>query len=190
MARANVTSGSSFVPCADDASTPVRRESGPALQVRAMLAADLETVLRNEIRAYAFPWTNGMFAECLRDAQFDCRVGVLGREVVGHGILSAGAGEAHVLNVCVARRYQGYGHGSVMMAHLLERAWYRHAARTVFLEVRPSNQVAIGLYQGLGFAEVGRRKNYYPAAVGHEDALVMALDLVRYMQDAAPQSSL
>lgn len=160
------------------------------MMLQTMVTSDLEVVIRNENRAYAFPWTIGMFAECLRDQQFDCRLGVMGQETMAHGVLSTGAGEAHVLNVCVARRYQGIGHGRTMMLHLLERAWFRHAAQTVFLEVRPSNLVATALYQSLGFVEVGRRKNYYPAAVGHEDACVMALDLARTMADAAPSAPL
>jgi ribosomal-protein-alanine N-acetyltransferase len=44
----------------------------------------------------------------------------------------------------------------------------------MFLEVRPSNPNAIKLYQSLGFNEIGRRKDYYPARKGREDALVMA----------------
>lgn len=162
----------------------------PTMLLQSMVTSDLEEVIRNESRAYAFPWTIGMFAECLRDPQFDCRLGRLGEEIMAHGVLSTGAGEAHVLNVCIARRYQGYGYGRTMMLHLLERAWFRHAAQTVFLEVRPSNLVATALYQSLGFVEVGRRKNYYPAAVGHEDASVMALDLARTMADAAPSAPL
>ncbi len=162
----------------------------PVMVLQAMVATDLEAVIRNENRAYPFPWTIGMFAECLKDRQFDCRIGLLGEETVAHGVLSTGAGEAHVLNVCVARRYQGYGHGRAMMLHLLDRAWFRHAARTVFLEVRPSNLVATALYESLGFVEVGRRKNYYPATVGHEDASVMALDLARTMAGAAPSAPL
>lgn len=146
------------------------------LRVREMRAVDLPDVVRNETRAYPFPWTAGMFADCLRDTQFDNRVGLLGDQVVGHGILSTGAGEAHVLNLCVARRYQGFGWGRELMLHLLDRAARIHLARTVFLEVRPSNEVALTLYRSLGFVEVGRRRNYYPAAVGHEDALVMALE--------------
>jgi len=148
-----------------------------SMALQTMASTDLEAVIRNENRAYPFPWTIGMFAECLKDQQFDCRIGLLGEETVAHGVLSTGAGEAHVLNVCIARRYQGHGYGRTMMLHLLERAWFRHAAQTVFLEVRPSNLVATALYQSLGFVEVGRRRNYYPAAVGHEDACVMALDL-------------
>lgn len=141
-----------------------------------MVESDLADVVRNEQRAYAFPWTAGMFADCLRDTQFDSRVGLFGDQVMAHGILSTGANEAHVLNVCIARRHQGFGRGRELMKHLLDRAVRVHGARTVFLEVRPSNVVAIALYDSLGFKEVGRRRNYYPAAIGHEDAIVMALE--------------
>ncbi len=48
----------------------------------------------------------------------------------------------------------------------------------MFLEVRPSNQVACNLYEDLGFNEVGIRENYYPAYVGREDALVLAKELL------------
>jgi ribosomal-protein-alanine N-acetyltransferase len=141
-----------------------------------MRELDLPDVVRNENRAYPFPWTPGMFADCLRDTQFDNRVCLLGDQVVGHAILSTGAGEAHVLNICIARRFQGFGWGRELMRHLLDRAARLHGARTVFLEVRPSNEIALALYRSMGFREVGRRRNYYPAAVGHEDAIVMALE--------------
>ena len=96
--------------------------------------------------------------------------------VVGHGVLSVAVGEAHVLNVCVAPACQGQGFGRALLDHLLGRALALRA-EVVFLEVRPSNGVAIALYESVGFNEIGRRRNYYPAAIGHEDALVMALDL-------------
>jgi ribosomal-protein-alanine N-acetyltransferase len=53
----------------------------------------------------------------------------------------------------------------------------RRDAEVVFLEVRPSNRAACRLYESLGFNEIGRRKDYYPAANGHEDAKVLALQL-------------
>lgn len=158
------------------ADSDVQDADSRPLVVRAMVEGDLADVVRNENRAYAFPWTPGMFADCLRDTQFDNRVGLLGDQIVAHGILSTGANEAHVLNVCVARRYQGFGRGRELMLHLLDRALRIHTAQTVFLEVRPSNTVAFALYESLGFRIVGRRRNYYPAAVGHEDAIVMALE--------------
>ena len=58
----------------------------------------------------------------------------------------------------------------------------RHArnrnAQSIFLEVRPSNEAAVMLYDSMGFNEIGIRNGYYPAQSGREDALVMALELV------------
>lgn len=142
---------------------------------RPMLAMDLDQVLENEIRSYQFPWTRGNFSDCL-GARHECRVLLLDEVVAGHGILAFGAGEGHLLNVCVRRDQQGHGHGRALVVHMLERARGR-GADMVFLEVRPSNVVALNLYRSLGFNEIGVRRDYYPAQAGHEDAQVMALDL-------------
>lgn len=142
---------------------------------RVMQVTDLAAVLENEQRAYQFPWTEGNFADCL-SAGHECWLLTRDTVVLGHGILAIGPGEAHVLNVCVSRDEQGRGHGRALMRHLLARARARGAAM-VFLEVRPSNRVAINLYRSLGFNEIGRRRDYYPTPVGHEDAEIMGLDL-------------
>ncbi len=99
-----------------------------------------------------------------------------GGDVIGHGVLSLVAGEAHLLNVCIRRDLQGKGHGRDLVCRMLETAKLREA-EVVFLEVRPSNRVACQLCESLGFNEIGRRKDYYPAASGHEDAKVLALQL-------------
>jgi ribosomal-protein-alanine N-acetyltransferase len=143
--------------------------------VRPMAAEDIESVMRNEVRAYEFPWSRGVFLDCLRGS-YECWVLTDGDVMKGHGVLSFGAGEAHVLNVCVGPDHQGTGLGRVMLAHLLERALFRHA-EVVFLEVRVTNVVAAALYESVGFNEIGRRRNYYPARDGHEDARVLALQL-------------
>lgn len=143
-----------------------------------MDVVDLDRVVENELRAYAYPWTRGNFADCLRTRN-ECRVVCLSDQIIGHGILSFGAGEAHLLNVCIRRDQQGHGYGRLLVEHMLERAQIREA-EVVFLEVRPSNVVAAELYESLGFNEIGLRKNYYPAHTGHEDARVMALDLRAY----------
>lgn len=140
-----------------------------------MVPADLDRVLENEVRSYQFPWTRGNFSDCL-SANHECRVLLLDGEVAGHGILAAGGGEAHLLNVCVRRDRQGEGHGRTLVVHMLERARER-GVDMVFLEVRPSNLVAVQLYHTLGFNDIGIRRGYYPATRGHEDAQVMALDL-------------
>ena len=140
-----------------------------------MTAADLDHVTENEHRAYDFPWSRGVFADCL-DEGHECWVATAGGAVVGHGVLAIGAGEAQLLNVCVAPDAQGAGHGRALSACLVERAEVAGAER-VFLEVRISNRVAMTLYDALGFREVGRRRSYYRTETGREDALVMALEL-------------
>lgn len=147
-----------------------------AVRIRPMQSADLAAVVRNETRAYAYPWSPGIFADCLAAAH-ECWVLEEGEAVVGHGILAAAAGEAHLLNLCVARDRQGRGLGRLLVEWMLERARRRHAG-VVFLEVRPSNRAAWQLYDSIGFCEVGRRPGYYPDARGSEDALVMALELL------------
>lgn len=140
-----------------------------------MREADLEAVLAIELRAYPFPWTRGIFRDCL---QADYPAWVLEQDgtIIGYGVLSLAADEAHVLNVCAAPEMQGQGHGRRMLRALLQVARGR-GARRVFLEVRPSNAHAIALYHDEGFNEIGRRPRYYPAKDGREDALVMAIEL-------------
>ena len=99
------------------------------------------------------------------------------KKIVGHGVLSVAAGEAHLLNVCVHPDCQGNGFGRNIVEYLITRA-RQGEATTMFLEVRPSNRVACNLYENLGFNEVGIRENYYPAYVGREDALVLAKELL------------
>lgn len=140
-----------------------------------MTPADLDQVAANETRAYDFPWSRRVFGDCL-DEGHECWVATAGGVLVGHGVLSVGAGEAQLLNVCVIPDAQGAGHGRSLAAHLIERADAAGAGR-VFLEVRISNRVAMTLYDALGFKEVGRRRGYYPTEHGREDALVMALDV-------------
>lgn len=83
-----------------------------------------------------------------------------------------GAGEAHILNVCIRAEFQCRGFGRKMLLFLLERS--RAAGmQEAFLEVRPSNSAAIRLYQSVGFEPVGVRRGYYQAAVGREDASVL-----------------
>ena len=148
----------------------------PFPNFRPMRAEDLESVAAIEIAAYAFPWTHGIFADCLR-AGYDCWVLARSAEIVGYGILSAAAREAHILNVCVSPGEQHRGFGRRIVLRLLDLARWHHAER-VFLEVRPSNTHAIALYDTMGFNEIGRRPNYYPGKRGREDALVMAIELL------------
>jgi ribosomal-protein-alanine N-acetyltransferase len=92
--------------------------------------------------------------------------------------MSVAAGEAHILNICVHPDYQGQGIGRKLLMHLLELVLDHHVDM-IFLEVRPTNFAAIKLYLDVGFDEIGMRRNYYPAKMGREDALVFAKAVIK-----------
>lgn len=148
----------------------------PSASLRPMRDGDLDAVMAIEQRAYPFPWTRGIFRDCLK-AGYPAWVLVEHSLVIGYGLISVAADEAHILNVCVAPERQGRGLGRNLLRALVKQARDLHAGR-VFLEVRPSNLGAIQLYHREGFNEIGRRPRYYPARDGREDALVMAMELV------------
>lgn len=144
-------------------------------RLRPMASEDLGAVLAIEQRAYPSPWSEGIFRDCLR-VGYDAWVIEEGGTLVGYGLLSVAAGEAHLLNLCIDPERQGCGLGRRLLELLLRRAATR-AARTVFLEVRPSNLRALRLYSAAGFDEIGHRKDYYPDGAGREDAVLLALVL-------------
>ena len=148
----------------------------PEIQIRAMTEADLPAVVVVERGAYQFPWSEGIFRDCLR-VGYVCRVVELAGQIIGHAVLSVGAGEAHILNVCVREEFRCRGVGRRLMEHLLERGRVSGMSEA-FLEVRPSNTAAIRLYQSMGFRQVGLRRGYYQAVGGREDAAVLRLQLV------------
>ncbi|HEY9512971.1 MAG TPA: ribosomal protein S18-alanine N-acetyltransferase [Rhodanobacter sp.] len=145
------------------------------IRVRAMCPGDLATISAMEVASYEFPWSAGIFADCLK-AGHSCWVLAVDGVTVGYGILSVGAGEAHVLNLCIDPTRRGQGLGRHLLLRLIGVAGWNHATR-MFLEVRPSNPHAIALYTSVGFHEIGRRLRYYPARDGREDAIVMALEI-------------
>lgn len=144
------------------------------LHFRPMNEADLDAVLAIESLAFSHPWSRGLFADALRS--YECWVMLEGDRQVGHGVIDLILDEAHLLNITVAPACQGRGLGLVLLTHLMQRARQR-GGQECFLEVRASNLSAYRLYERFGFNAIGRRRNYYPAPGGGEDALVMACTL-------------
>lgn len=142
---------------------------------REMRAEDLDSILQIEKDCHNFPWSEGIFRDCLRVGYY-CPVLEIKGDVCAYGVMSVAAGEAHIFNICVLPVLRRQGYGEMILRHLIDVALVRKS-RTVFLEVRPSNVVAISLYEKLGFIEVGVRKNYYPDKAGREDALIMAIEI-------------
>lgn len=145
--------------------------------VRPMVLEDLDDVIGIEQRGYEFPWTRTIFEDCLR-VGYCCWVLEQDRAAAGHAVMSVAAGEAHMLNLCIDPSLQRRGLGRQLLQHMLELA-AGHRATVMFLEVRPSNTAAQRLYEDAGFNEIGVRRNYYPARVGREDAIIMARQITR-----------
>ena len=159
------------------ASAPELFPPAAPLAIRAMRGQDVPAVVAIERAAYQFPWSEGIFRDCLR-VGYVCRVVLAAEEVVGYGVMSVGAGVALVLNLCIAEEQRCQGAGRALLRCLLECAATAGAAEA-FLEVRPSNTAAIRLYLALGFEQVGMRRGYYQAVNGREDAAVLKLPLPR-----------
>ncbi|MCH9670962.1 MAG: ribosomal protein S18-alanine N-acetyltransferase [Gammaproteobacteria bacterium] len=143
--------------------------------VRPMRERDLPDVHGVESAAYEFPWSENVFRDCIR-AGYSCWVLIYEDAICGYGIMSAVAGEAHILNLCIGPHVQRRGLGEQLLRHLCSVA-AEHKTDTVLLEVRPSNHTALRLYERHGFGRIGIRRGYYPDAGGREDAFVLALRL-------------
>lgn len=139
--------------------------------IRPMREADIPAVVRIEQAAYDYPWTANIFRDCLR-MRYDCAVHLGEGDVVGYLLLTAAGGEAHVLNLAVDPDRRGEGFARRLLRRALRQAGGL-GADAIFLEVRPTNTVARRLYHSEGFRQVGRRRDYYPAESGREDALVL-----------------
>jgi [ribosomal protein S18]-alanine N-acetyltransferase len=136
----------------------------------------VEAVVAVEQTAYSHPWTRGNFMDSLISG-YQAQVLLADDELLGYFVAMKGVDEVHLLNITVAPAHQRQGWARVMLDALA--LWSRgQGAQWLWLEVRVSNARAQHLYAQHGFARVGLRKAYYPAANGQrEDAVVMSFKL-------------
>lgn len=142
------------------------------LALRPMRESDLPTIMAIEERAYPYPWSLSNFKDCLKH-NYDCWVYEQDRQIIAYTVLMLVLDELSILNICVDPDYQRQGLGTALL-NTIETLGQTRGMSHCFLEVRPSNKAALRLYQQRGFNEIGLRKRYYPAAMGREDAIVMA----------------
>ena len=154
----------------------IRALAEPPVTIRDMAHDDLAMVSDIERRSYEFPWSHGVFRDCLL-AGYRSSALIRDDRVAGYGILSIAAGEAHILNLCVDPEFRSIGYGEQLLDRMLAQA--RSASvREVLLEVRPSNKMALALYRKRGFFQVANRPAYYQSHQGREDAAVLAKKLI------------
>ena len=140
---------------------------------RPMQPTDLDAIMAIEPLIYPYPWTRGNFSDSLHAAH-SAWVLLRDQKIIGYALLMLVLDEAHLLNLSIAKAYQKQGLGRCLLQHMIDLAKDQQAAN-VFLEVRVSNGSAIALYENMGFNEMAIRRNYYPAANGREDAVLMGL---------------
>lgn len=147
--------------------------------IRKMTVADVPAVCVLDQKVDLAPWSEKVVSDCIR-VGYECWVLTVELQVVGFGIISYGANEAHLLKISISPEHHRQGLGQKMLQHLMSMAKI-HGSDELFLEVRASNTPAIALYQKFHFVEIGLRKGYYPAnealGVPKEDAITMALPL-------------
>ena len=145
------------------------------LDIRPIQENDFPSVLKIEQASYRFPWSERIFLDCVA-AGYHCRVLLKEGDVAGYCIVAHAAEEVHILNICVGPEYRREGCARLLIKNEISIG-AESGAKEIYLEVRVSNLGAIDLYKGLGFKNVGVRKDYYPTGSGREDAYVFRLSL-------------
>jgi ribosomal-protein-alanine N-acetyltransferase len=141
-----------------------------AIHIRGLGLSDLNAIDVIEKRAYRTPWSRSMFASELAKASSICLGAFEGDRLVGYVVNSRYVDAWHIMNVAIDPDYQDRGIATRLLERLFELTTDGHR-RGYTLEVRVSNDVAIGLYEKLGFVRQGIRRGYYTD--NREDALIM-----------------
>ena len=141
-----------------------------------MTVADLDSVLAIESVSHIHPWTRGNFSDslaaghwayCVRPQLADAVKGsYLDPEVLwAYCILFPAVDELHLLNITVSPKLRRLGIGIKMM-NAIEGVAAQQKMPRIILEVRPSNEAALKLYQSLGYEQIGLR----PGNVGQRSS--------------------
>ncbi len=139
--------------------------------IRDMRRADIDSVAEIEELVFSDPWPKSAFREFLST---DNRINLVllhaAETVIGYVFAQVCADELQIQNIAVSPAYRRRGFGRRLLLHAEELGMARGALCAV-LDVRSENGAALGLYQGLGYRMIGRRKNYYKRPA--DDALVL-----------------
>jgi ribosomal-protein-alanine N-acetyltransferase len=154
-----------------------RRTAAPI--IRALRSESAERCAAIHAESFAHPWSPSEFETLLASKATvgAAAVDVASDDLRGFALSRLAADEAEVLTIAVRSAARNRGVGRALMVEVVARL-VAARARTVFLEVEPTNLPAIALYTRLGFREVGRRQGYYRKPDGSAaTALVLRKDL-------------
>ena len=129
-----------------------------------------------ERSTFTLPWSEESFLDEVRNDGSHFTAAVLGGAPVGFCVLRHYEDEGEILNIAVTERHRSQGIGAALLGEALSFA-DAHGVERVFLEVRKSNEPAIGLYEKNGFRPLYIRKSYYEQPT--EDAVIMVRETVK-----------
>ena len=135
-----------------------------------MNEAHVAQIAQLEKRCFSDPWSENSIRNELTGRLSLWVVALDGDTVAGYVGSQSVLGESDMMNVAVAPEYRRRGIAQALIQELIRRL-SQQGNRSLMLEVRASNTPAITLYHKLGFAQVGRRPNYYRNP--KEDALIL-----------------
>jgi len=144
------------------------------LSLRAMTASDVPEVARIETTAFSTPWSEATFRSLLERSGVELWVAEWGGELAAYAILWRVQDEGELANIAVRSDLRGRGIGSGLLSRMLKVA-EDSGVRSLYLEVRESNELAREMYARRGFQEIGVRKGYYEGP--REDARVLKKSL-------------
>ena len=145
--------------------------------------ADLGTVTAISLAAFdprfGEAWSAAQLQGTLNEPRSWLRLARDGDAAVGFGLCRLIVDEAELLLIAVAPAARGRGIGAALLAATIDDARARGVTE-MFLEMRDGNAAAAALYRSLGFAEVGRRRDYYRGSEQRRfDAVTMRRPLNR-----------
>ncbi len=145
------------------------------IQYFPMTTSDVDLLMTIEEACHSHPWSHKTFTSCIGGRYFGY-LAKIADEIIGFYVGEHVAGEATLMDICVAPTQQGKKYGQELLSHFIAQA-QQLGNNKIWLEVRAKNFAAQMLYIKNGFSEVSRRTGYYPSAsgMGYEDAIVMCL---------------
>lgn len=148
--------------------------------IRALMQQDIDPIIDFSLGASESAWSKNALQEVLKaslEGRYLVKVGLdkTAGTVIGYAVASHTFDQADVQQIVVDHGFRGQSWGRKLLQMLIIDLTDR-GVETVFLEVRPSNQVAVNLYHSMGFECIQKRRDYYPGVDGaREDALVFSL---------------
>jgi len=140
------------------------------MEIRFMQACDVHAIAELEKICFNDPWSEKSIASELDNPLSCWLVACVDDQVIGYVGSQTVLDGSDMMNIAVSPQYRRKDIAEKLIHVLVEKLKERDAICLV-LEVRASNESAIALYDKLGFAEIGRRRNYYRNP--KEDALIL-----------------